>query len=757
MATRLRQRLLSAAALTAAGALLITGCAESQRDSGGSAGGSGSNGDAAQVDGSFIFAASSDPKTLDPAFASDGESFRVSRQIFEGLVGTEPGTADPAPLLAKVASFSRTFDEDEFRVLATFLRALTKLRNWYSVRADALPAGAALAESMPPLLELGEHLEESLDERGRVLDDATPRLAELRREVRALEKQIDKTLQRLANSNVVRTALTEGGRGRVHRRGGRPCFAVKAREARKVRGLVHDRSQSGETLFVEPEEIVSSGNRLAALQADERREVGLVLTELTRHVLAVVPEFQDAVAKVAEVELAMIAVAFAADFDARWLADEEGGLQLLGARHPLLVEKERAGELEACVPIDLRLGDDFDLVVITGPNTGGKTLAMKTAGLAALMVRLGLPVLADKGSRVPLFDHIFCDIGDEQEVEQSLSTFSAHLAKVKEALGDWQTGGAASEVGSSASDAVMAGHDPARPREEPGGWVPAFGASARTLVLIDELGGGTDPDEGAALGEALLEELVRRGAPALVSTHIGRLKEVAYRLPRAENASCEFDLETLAPSYRLVIGLPGESRALAIARRLGLPTELVERAEALLAEADEGESGGSRRDALFRDLSTARRDIESIRGETEARLREVEEERDELLTAREQAAAEQKLLVREAQASLEDRLREAKQHLDASRTLLPRLSKAQATELGAALDALEETLVGATLDDTRKDFLAGLKKGDHVWVPRYRKKCPITRIFKDKQRVRVRMGRQELEIGFEEISTYDTL
>ena len=669
------------------------------------------------------------------------------------------GIEDPAPLLAKVASFSRPFDEDEFRVLATFLRALTKLRNWYSVRAEALPSGAALAESMPPLLELGEHLEESLDERGRVLDDATPRLSELRREVRALEKQIDKTLQRLANSNVVRTALTEGGRGRVHRRGGRPCFAVKAREARKVRGLVHDRSQSGETLFVEPEEVVSSGNRLAAVQADERREVGLVLTELTRHVLAVAPEFQDATAKVAEVELAMIAVAFAEDFDARWLADEEGGLQLLGARHPLLVEKERAGELEACVPIDLRLGDDFDLVVITGPNTGGKTLAMKTAGLAALMVRLGLPVLADKGSRVPLFDHIFCDIGDEQEVEQSLSTFSAHLAKVREALGDWQTAadGAQSSRHGNAQAAVMAGHDPALPREEPTGWVPAFGASTRTLVLIDELGGGTDPDEGAALGEALLEELVRRGAPALVSTHIGRLKEVAYRLPRAENASCEFDLETLAPSYRLVIGLPGESRALAIARRLGLQTELVERAEALLAEADDGETGGSRRDALFRDLSTARRDIESIRGETEARLREVERERDELLTAREQAAAEQKLLVREAQASLEERLREAKQHLDASRTLLPRLSKAQAKELGTALDALEETLVGATLDDTRKDFLAGLKKGDHVWVPRYRKKCPITRIFKDKQRVRVRMGRQELEIGFEEISTYDTL
>lgn len=688
---------------------------------------------------------------------------RAAELARTALVPPLAGVGDPGPLLERARTFSRPFDEDEFRVLGSFLRAFGKLRLWYSVRAVELPAGAELCGSLPPLLELGEALERSLDERGRVLDDATPRLAGLRREIRHLEASIQKALQRIANDATVRTALTEGGRGRVHTRGGRPCFAVKARERRKVKGLVHDRSQSGETVFVEPEEVVEPGNRLATLEADERREVGLVLTELTRQVLDVRGDLVRAMEGTAEVELAMIAVAYADDMGARWLDDAAGeasGVQLLGARHPLLVEKERAGELAQCVPIDLRLGDDFDLVVITGPNTGGKTLAMKTAGLAALLVRLGLPVLAGAGSRMPLFDHVFCDIGDEQEVEQNLSTFSAHLARVRDALGSWGSRGAGSSERSSgrtqgADVAVMAGHDPSRPREDAGGWVPAFGASPRTLVLIDELGGGTDPDEGAALGEALLEELVRRGAPALVSTHIGRLKEVAYRLPRAENASCEFDLETLAPSYRLVIGLPGESRALSIARRLGMPSTLVERAEALLAQEDGGEN--RRRDALFRDLSTARRDIEGLREETEARLREVEAERDALLAARESAAAEQKLLVKEAQSSLEQRLRDAKAHLEDARKLLPRLSKAQAKELSAALDALEEKLVGATLDDTRKEFLAHLKKGDHVWVPRFRRKCPITRIFKDKERVRVRMGQQELEIGYEEISTYDTL
>ena len=682
------------------------------------------------------------PRRTAHALAAMARAEELQRQ---GLVPPLAGIGDPKPLLDRATTFSRPFEEDEFRILGTFLRALSKLRMWYSVRATEVPAGAELCATAPPLLELSEALEGSLDERGRVLDDATPRLAKLRQDIRRLEGDIDKVMQRIINSAAVRTALTEGGRGRANLRNGRPCLAVKARERRKVRGLVHDRSQSGETLFIEPEEVVEPGNRLASLQADERREVGLVLTELTRHVLDERRTLLDAIAKAAEIELAMMAVAYADHMGARWMpADEGQGLQLLAARHPLLVEKERSGEIDSCVPIDLRLGDDFDLVVITGPNTGGKTLAMKTGGLAVLLARLGLPVLAAAGSRVPLFEHIFCDIGDDQEIEQNLSTFSAHLARVKAALG-----------ANYGDDAKNPPGDPTQPREVAGGWQPAWGASPRTLVLIDELGGGTDPDEGAALGEALLEELVRRGAPALVSTHIGRLKEVAYRLPRAENASCEFDLDTLAPSYRLVIGLPGESRALAIAKRLGLPRALIQRANALLAQEEGGTN--QKRDALFRDLSTARRDIETLREETEARLREVETQRAELDAAQKSAAAEQKLLVREAQSSLEARLREAKTFLDDARKLLPRLAKDHASELRGVLDALEGKLVGATLDDTRKEFLGSLKKGDHVWVPRYRRKCPITRIFKEKERVRVLMGRQELEIGFEEISTFDTL
>src|SRR5262249_55541072 len=203
---------------------------------------------------------------------------------------------------------------------------------------------------------------------------------------------------------------------------------------------------------------------------------------------------------------------------------------------PLLLEEERLGHLDAVVPLDLRLGGEFDLLVITGPNTGGKTLALKSAGLAALMARMGLALPCAEGTSVPLFDGVVADIGDEQEIQQSLSTFSSHLVRIQAGL--------------------------AR-------------SSRDTLVLLDELGGGTDPSEGAALGEALLEELLGRGSATLASTHLGSLKEFAYRHERAENAHVEFDLATLRPLYSLVIGAPGESRALAIARRLGLAAGLV--------------------------------------------------------------------------------------------------------------------------------------------------------------------------------------
>ncbi|MDF1800421.1 MAG: hypothetical protein P1V81_14680 [Planctomycetota bacterium] len=663
----------------------------------------------------------------------------LARRRDQGRVGLEAtpplaGITDPEPLLDAARTYSRPFDEDEFRILAVFLRATMKLGHWVSVRSPELPAHVELLADLPDLVPLSELLDKSLDDRGRVLDDASPILAGLRKDIARLESEIERIVARLAGSGSLRQALAEGQLGRVHRRGGRPCLAVRARDRRRVRGIVHDRSQTGETMFIEPEEVVESGNRVAALRADERREVGRILTELTRALLERETDLRRAIHLAAEVELAVLSADWAMRNDGRVVDDQpapgsEPGLLLRGMRHPLLLAKERAGELGAprgkagdalpagaesgCVPIDLRLGVDFDLVVITGPNTGGKTLALKSAGLAALCVRLGLPISAGEGSSVPFYDGIFADIGDEQEVEQNLSTFSSHLVRIAAALA---------------------------------------GATPRTLCLLDELGGGTDPDEGAALGEAVLSELLVRGVPTLCSTHLGRLKEMAYRNTRIENACTEFDLETLAPRFHLVMGTPGESRALAIARRIGLPGELLDRAQKLLDATKSGE-----RDELFADLARTRADIEALRGRTEERLGEVEAEKLQLLEERAGAERAAQLLVKEAQQGLEERLRSTKPYLERAQKLLPQLPKAARLELEAVLDELNTALVGSTLDDTRKDFLASLKKGDHVWVPRYRKRCQVVRIFKDKRRVTVRLARQDLELGFEEISTYDQL
>jgi DNA mismatch repair protein MutS2 len=385
---------------------------------------------------------------------------------------------------------------------------------------------------------------------------------------------------------------------------------------------------------------------------------------------------------------------------------------LRNCRHPLLLAEEREGRLDRVVPLDLRLGDEFDLLVITGPNTGGKTIALKGAGLAALMTRLGLPLAADEGTAVPLYDGVVADIGDEQELRQSLSTFSSHLDRIRRGLER---------------------------------------ATERTLVLLDELGGGTDPDEGAALGDALLEELARRRIPTLASTHLGQLKHFAFRNARAENACVEFDVESLAPSHRLVIGAPGESRALAIARRIGLDEALVRRAEERLGEGDPEQR------TLVRELVDARVDAERLRAEADERRAAVAREEAVLEDERAEVSRRGDLLEAEAERGLEDRVRAARAGLERARQLLGQVGGSARAALAGALDELESALAGAALGDRRRGFLDGLKKGDQVFLPRFGRRVTVTRIDRAGERLRVRLGKREMEVGMDEVTAFEEL
>ena len=364
------------------------------------------------------------------------------------------------------------------------------------------------------------------------------------------------------------------------------------------------------------------------------------------------------------------------------------------------------------VPVDLRLGEDFDLLVITGPNTGGKTLAIKSGGLACLMASMGLALPCEAGTTVPWFEGIVADIGDEQEIRQNLSTFSSHLKRIHRGL---------------------------------------LRATPRTLVLLDELGGGTDPSEGAALGEAILERLLEGGIPTIASTHLGKLKEFAFRFQRAENAHVEFDLVTLAPAYRLVIGAPGESRALSIATRLGFPAELVARAHERL-ERTEGEAG-----ALMAELRDVRLGAEKKRARAEEKLIDAERRLEELGRKRSEMERKNSALEAEAQRAIEDRLATARTWLERLQALLEQLPAEKRRLLEPAVEGFAGALYDASLSEKRRDFVGSIKKGAVVFVPRFKKRCEVTRVYKDKQELDVRMGRHTMRVSFEDVTFYESL
>lgn len=621
------------------------------------------------------------------------------------------GTPDPRPALDAARRFGRGLERSELADLCAFLQADERVRAWIEERQGALPALHAAVRRSPDLARVRERTAASVDERGEVRDDASPALARLRTEGRTLDQRIAQRVDELAASANVRALLSDAG---VHRRSGRRVLAVKRGSAGRVHGLVHDRSHSGETVFVEPRETLELGNRLAALESDARAEEQRLVVELTRELLAHAERIAHAAAALGEVELALIGAEFCRQYGARLpeLVQPQGagGLLLREARHPLLVEQQRRGALSEVVPIDVRLGEEFDLLVVTGPNTGGKTLALKTVGVAAWSARHALPICCAENSRVPLYDGVAADVGDGQEIRQNLSTFASHQVRIRAAL--------------------------------------SF-ASPRTLLLFDELGGGTDPDEGAALGYALLEHLLAQGVPTIVTTHIGKLKELAFRHARAENASVAFDARTRRPLYRLEIGTPGESNALAIAAELGLPATVLARARERL----------ERRDAdlvlLMEDVRGARESAERLRREAEARVVDLERQRGEA-AERERGIAERgQRLEAEAQRSIEERVSGARRILQGARPLLDQIAAPAAHTLRELLDQAESELSGAALSERRQAFLAALAKGKLVYVPRYRQRCVVSRVDRGRQLLRVQVGKLTVEVPFDEVTWYD--
>lgn len=431
---------------------------------------------------------------------------------------------------------------DLIRVVLT-LEAAATIRLIISRSRDLCPRLCAISSRLDGQPELVAAIRGAIEETGEVKDTASRELGHLRRRLRQLRNLIQDRLQSLLIDSTLQAVIAEPI---ITLRNDRYVIPVKSNSRGVLKGVVQDRSASGVTVFLEPQEVVELNNELRLLELAEGEEVRKVLARLTAELFPKTDAILDTMQWATELEFRYAAARLADRLGcAPPSLKEAGPLVLLQARHPLLLtQASDAGGREA-IPIDLRVGGDFDALLITGPNTGGKTVALKTAGLLSLMALTGLHLPASVDSEVPFFRGVLADIGDEQSIEQSLSTFSSHIGHIRRIL---------------------------------------EAAGPGTLVLLDELGAGTDPVEGACLGIAILEALLRRSALVMATSHLDAIKAYAYSHPRIENGCVEFDLDTLRPLYRLSIGLSGRSHALEIASRIGLPSSLIDRAKALLGE-----------------------------------------------------------------------------------------------------------------------------------------------------------------------------
>ena len=526
------------------------------------------------------------------------------------------GVHDLRPLVVNAVRGVRLLPQDLLNIRDTLARAHALRRSLLRLE-DQFPCTAAIARQLEPCPEVVAEIKHCVSDRGDVLDRATPALSRIRSELKVAHDRLMDKLNRIVASPQYATYLQEAY---VTQRDGRYVIPVKADFKGRIPGLVHDRSASGATLFIEPMATVELTNRWRELQLAEEREVEKILLALSGLVAEAAVAIQLTVEALARLDLVLARAKYAhsvratmpeiVPFAARCVTKKKQGvmhpgsvIDLRQARHPLLDPK-------TVVPIDFCLGDDNVIVVITGPNTGGKTVSLRTVGLLALMAQCGLHLPVEEGSKITVFEHICADIGDEQSIEQSLSTFSSHVTHIIDIL---------------------------------------HLANDRSLVLLDELGAGTDPVEGAALGQSLLIHLLQRRITTLATTHYPELKAFAKDTPGVVNACVEFDLETLSPTYQLTVGLPGHSNAFAIARRLSLPEPVVHRAQSLvstshldaerfLAQIKETQTQTAQAQA---EVQVARTEAQKMADELRARLADVEKEREAILRqAREQASEE---------------------------------------------------------------------------------------------------------------------
>ena len=490
-----------------------------------------------------------------------------------------------------------------------------------SVRGDSLPDSLdGVVEALEPLTPLTTEIRRCILSEDEISDDASSNLRQIRRNMKITGDRIHTQLSSLVNGSA-RNYLQDSV---ITMRNGRYCIPVKAEYKGQVPGMVHDQSSTGSTLFIEPMAIVKLNNDIRELELEEQKEIEVILSTLSQQTAEQTDSIRADLNIMVQLDVIFARASLAMDMNATEpIFNDEGRIRLKQARHPL-IDKKKA------VPIDIRLGDDFDLLVITGPNTGGKTVSLKTVGLLTLMGQSGLHIPTLDRSELALFEEVYADIGDEQSIEQSLSTFSSHMTNVVSFLKK---------------------------------------ANRHSLVLFDELGAGTDPTEGAALAIAILSHLHEQGIRTMATTHYSELKVYALSTSGVENACCEFDVETLRPTYRLLIGVPGKSNAFAISSKLGLPDYIIDKAKEQISEQDE-----SFEDVLS-SLESSRITIENERREIEQYKQEIASLKSEMESKQEKLNEQRDRIIRQANEEAHAVLREAKEYADQTMKMFHKFQK----------------------------------------------------------------------------------